>query len=146
MLRFLFSQKVNFILSKFTPSTLQFDHKLIFRPQNQSYIILIRRAYSCSTNLVGCFFSRNFFFSKGILRSCYLYGSYSKGTATAWSDIDLAIVSPDFSQNLFEDQIRLLRLAAQIDDRIEARPFTPDRFNMNEPLVYEILQSGLKVS
>ena len=28
----------------------------------------------------------------------YLFGSYAKGTADEWSDIDLAIVSPDFGK------------------------------------------------
>lgn len=32
------------------------------------------------------------------VEAVYLYGSYVKGTATKWSDIDLVIVSPDFSE------------------------------------------------
>jgi len=80
------------------------------------------------------------------IEAAYLYGSHSRGTASEWSDIDLAIVSPDFSANLFQEQLRLMRLAAQIDDRIEARPFTPEGFNINEPLVYEILKTGIRVA
>ncbi len=80
------------------------------------------------------------------IEAAYLYGSYSKGTATAWSDVDLAIVSPDFSGDLFEEQLRLLHLAAQIDDRIEARPFRPEGFTINEPLVYEILKTGVQIA
>jgi len=75
----------------------------------------------------------------------YLYGSQVKGTATEWSDIDLAIVSPDFSVDLFQEQLNLLRLAAQIDDRIEPRPFRPDDFNTTEPLVSEIKRTGVPV-
>ena len=77
--------------------------------------------------------------------AAYLYGSQVKGKATQWSDIDLAIISPDFSADLFQEQLDLLRLAAQIDDRIEPRPFRPDDFNTSEPLVSEIKRTGLKV-
>ena len=34
--------------------------------------------------------------------TAYLYGSQVKGTATQWSDIDVALVSPDFAANLFQ--------------------------------------------
>lgn len=80
------------------------------------------------------------------ITAAYLYGSQVKGTATEWSDIDLAIVSPDFSADLFQEQLNLLRLAAQIDDRIEPRPFRPDDFNISEPLVSEIKQTGIQVA
>jgi predicted nucleotidyltransferase len=79
------------------------------------------------------------------ITAAYLYGSQVKGTATPWSDIDLAIVSPDFSADLFQEQLNLLHLAAQIDDRIEARPFRPDDFNITEPLVSEIKRTGIRV-
>jgi len=75
----------------------------------------------------------------------YLYGSQIKGTATNWSDIDLAIVSPDFAADLFQERVDLLRLAAQIDDRIEPRLFRPDDFTINDPLVSEIRRTGVRL-
>ena len=80
------------------------------------------------------------------ITAAYIYGSQAKGTATSWSDIDLAVVSPDFSTDLFQEQVRLLRLAARIDSRIEARPFTPDTFTINDPLVSEIQRTGVRVA
>ncbi len=77
--------------------------------------------------------------------TAYLYGSYVKGTATQWSDIDVALVSPDFAANLFQARVALLHLAAQIDDRIEPHPFTPDDFTINHPLVNEIRQTGVRL-
>ncbi len=79
------------------------------------------------------------------VEAVYLYGSYAKGVATEWSDIDLAIVSPDFSDDLFQEQLALMLLAANIDDRIEPRPFTPEDFNINEPLVNEIQRTGISL-
>ena len=77
--------------------------------------------------------------------TAYLYASQVKGTATQWSDIDVALVSPDFAANLFQARVALLHLAAQIDDRIEPHPFTPDGFTINHPLVSEIRQTGVRL-
>ena len=77
--------------------------------------------------------------------SAYLFGSHAKGTSNQWSDIDLAIVSPDFSEDLYEERLILMRLAAEIDDRIEPKPFRPERFSAIEPLVDEIQKHGLKL-
>jgi len=44
--------------------------------------------------------------------NAYLYGSFAKGTFNKWSDIDIAIVSSDFSGDLFEDRLALMRLAS----------------------------------
>ena len=38
-----------------------------------------------------------------------------------------------------------MRLAAQIDERIEPHPFTPQDFNANDPLVSEIQRTGVRV-
>jgi len=75
----------------------------------------------------------------------YVYGSQVKGRAMEWSDIDVAIVSPDFSADSFEERLALMRLASQIDDRIEPWPFTPETFIANDPLVNEIKRTGVRV-
>jgi predicted nucleotidyltransferase len=77
--------------------------------------------------------------------AAYVYGSHASGSAGPWSDIDVAVVSPDFSADLFEEQVALLRLAAAIDDRIEARPFRPSDFGPGHPLVHEILSHGVRI-
>jgi predicted nucleotidyltransferase len=77
--------------------------------------------------------------------SAYLFGSYAKGTSNQWSDIDLAIISSDFSEDLYEERLFLMRLAAEIDDRIEPKPFRPETFIAIEPLVDEIKKNGLKL-
>jgi len=79
------------------------------------------------------------------LDSAYLFGSHAKGASNQWSDIDLAVVSPDFSEDLYEERLALMRLAAEIDDRIEAKPFRPEMFTPNEPLVDEIQKHGIKL-
>ena len=80
------------------------------------------------------------------IAAAFLYGSQVKGTASEWSDIDVAIISPDFSADLLQEQLKLMRLAAQIDDRIEPRPYRPIDFDAGEPLVSEIKRTGIKIA
>ncbi len=77
--------------------------------------------------------------------AAYLYGSRAVGSARPWSDIDVAVVSPDFSDDLFQERIALMEWAAAIDDRIEPQPFTPDRFGPNDPLASEIFHHGVRL-
>ena len=48
----------------------------------------------------------------------YLFGSYAKGTADEWSDIDLAVVSPEFGTGMLADA---RALAAGMNDRSASR-------------------------
>jgi predicted nucleotidyltransferase len=73
----------------------------------------------------------------------YLYGSYAKGTSSKWSDIDIAIISPDFSDDIFAERLSLMQLAISIDDRIEPKPFKTELFDRNDPLVDEIQKNGI---
>jgi predicted nucleotidyltransferase len=80
------------------------------------------------------------------INAAYLYGSQVRGAASVWSDIDVAIISPDFSADLFSEQLALMRIAARIDDRIEPRAFTPDAFTANDPLASAIQRTGIRVA
>ena len=75
----------------------------------------------------------------------YLYGSFARGNPTKWSDIDLALVSPDFTSDRFQEQVNLMRIAVTIDNRIEPRPFRPEDFNETDPLASEILRKGVRI-
>ena len=61
------------------------------------------------------------------ITAAYLYGSEARGQAGPWSDIDVAIISPDFGDDLFAAQLALMKLAAKMDERIEPRAFTPEK-------------------
>jgi len=77
--------------------------------------------------------------------AAYVYGSHARGAASEWSDIDLAVVSPDFTADRFQERVTLMRLAATIDSRIEPHPFRPDEFTSNDPLAYEVQRTGIQV-
>jgi predicted nucleotidyltransferase len=77
--------------------------------------------------------------------SAYLFGSYAKRSSSKFSDIDVAVISSDFSDDRFEEGIKLARIAGQIDNRIEPIPFTPGNFVEDDPLACEIKKDGIPI-
>ena len=76
------------------------------------------------------------------IREAIIFGSFVKGTSKEWSDIDIALVSPDFTGDRFEDRRRIVLLRRKIDSRIEPIPFRPEDFNNGGMLVEEIKRTG----
>jgi predicted nucleotidyltransferase len=76
-----------------------------------------------------------------------LYGSYASGNIHAGSDLDLAIVSPDFGKDRFEEGKMLLRIAWRVDPRIEPVPISSESYENDTwiPLIYEIRQKGIEL-
>ncbi len=76
-----------------------------------------------------------------------LFGSYATGRVHSGSDLDLAIVSPDFGKDRFEEGKMLHRLAWRIDPRIEPIPISSTSYENNTwlPLIYEIRQKGIEI-
>jgi predicted nucleotidyltransferase len=79
------------------------------------------------------------------IQEAYLFGSYARGSAKEWSDIDLAVISQDFSGNRHDDMMRLIQYQVSSDTRIEPIPFHPDDFDGSDPLAAEILSHGIRV-
>lgn len=79
------------------------------------------------------------------IEGIYLFGSYARASQHRWSDIDVAVVSPDFSNDRFEERVQLMRIASKIDDRIEPVPFRPEAFSESDPLAWEIMRHGIRV-
>ena len=80
------------------------------------------------------------------ISEAYIFGSYAKGKADKWSDVDIAVVSPQIGNDRFEERVRLTELAMSVDDRIEPLPFNQDTFNSSDPFVQKIMTEGLAVS
>ena len=75
-----------------------------------------------------------------------IFGSYSKGIPKEYSDIDVAIVSPSFTGDRFEDRRKIVPLRREIDNRIEPMPFRPADFSKGGNLVDEIKKTGRKIA
>ena len=74
----------------------------------------------------------------------YLFGSYAKGEASPDSDIDVLVLSPDFADDVLENQMQLMRARRKIDLRIESHPIKTDL--LQESALFEMVaQSAIKV-
>jgi predicted nucleotidyltransferase len=73
-----------------------------------------------------------------------LYGSWANGKPDEFSDIDLAIFSPDFGKHKLKELQLLSKLSWEIDESIEAIPYSSDKLFTQNPLnfVYEIIKTG----
>lgn len=71
-----------------------------------------------------------------------IFGSHAKGTNKEWSDIDIALVSVDFTGDRFDDRQRIIPLRRKIDSRIEPMPFKPEDFYNGGMLAEEIKKTG----
>lgn len=83
--------------------------------------------------------------SKIEITQAYIFGSAARGRHHEWSDIDLAIVSPDFSGDPFEDGKQLIPFILEVDRSIEVHPFRPEDFSPEDPFVEEILKTGIRI-
>src|SRR3990167_3350421 len=59
-----------------------------------------------------------------------LFGSHAKGIAKSYSDIDLAIISPQFGKDEVEEMMTLSKLSWKVSDRIESIPLTEKDLQM----------------
>ncbi len=74
-----------------------------------------------------------------------LYGSYARGKAEDWSDIDVAIVSPTFAKM---SQVKVIeevsRRTIHCDSRLSPFAYTPSQFDNAPPYLFasEIRRTG----
>jgi predicted nucleotidyltransferase len=80
------------------------------------------------------------------LQQAILFGSYTNGRYTEWSDIDVALVSDDFQGIRFYDREKLSQPTLQIDARIDPLPYQTKDFTEENFFVQEILKSGVKIA
>ena len=78
------------------------------------------------------------------LQKIILFGSYVKGNPREDSDIDVAIVFPDY-ENRLDRQVELMKLTRQIDTRIEPHPFRAKEFDISNPFVNDIVSYGMEL-
>jgi predicted nucleotidyltransferase len=75
-----------------------------------------------------------------------LFGSYAKGKSNPDSDIDVAIISTQFGQDVAEEMMMLRKIALKVDSHIEPVPLRPDDLNDNySTLSQEIRRHGIDI-
>lgn len=80
------------------------------------------------------------------LERVILFGSYAKGNANKWSDIDIALVSKDFQGIGFYDRQKVNPYILKTDTRIEPHPYRTDEFTKDNPFIEKILNEGIEIT
>ena len=76
-----------------------------------------------------------------------LFGSYAKGTEHEDSDIDIAIITDDIKNDIFDEELNLMKLRKGIDYRLEPHIIRiQDYKNAETPFVKEVIDTGIKVA
>ena len=78
------------------------------------------------------------------VEKAYLFGSMYKGNPHAYSDIDLAVWSPDFSNNYFENMEKTAS-CKRLFKRVELHPFRPEEHSGDNPFIAVIENTGKQI-
>ena len=74
-----------------------------------------------------------------------LFGSYAKGTER--EDSDIAVVTDDIENDVFDEEVKLMVLRRGIDYRIEPHIIRiQDYKEKNDPFIPEVIDTGIKVA
>jgi len=79
------------------------------------------------------------------VQKAILFGSYAYGKANEWSDIDIAIVSDDFTGNRFNDRLSLIDILMEAGTDISPLPFRNEDFEDSLFARDEIMKKGISI-
>ena len=79
------------------------------------------------------------------INQAVLFGSYAHGNYKEWSDIDIALVSDIFEGKRFEDRGKIRKINLSVSSDLEVLPYRPDDFTPDDPLVKEIMETGVRI-
>jgi predicted nucleotidyltransferase len=76
-----------------------------------------------------------------------VYGSYASNRQRDDSDLDVAIISPDFGKDRLDEGVMLNKLAWRVDARLHPVPFSTEAFLYDSwvPLIHEIRTNGIEI-
>lgn len=81
------------------------------------------------------------------IEAIILFGSYAKGTEHEDSDIDIAVITDDFNNDIFDEELNLKKLRWEIDLRIEPHLIRIEDYkNVTTPFIQEVIDTGIKVA
>jgi len=79
------------------------------------------------------------------INSAVLFGSLARGEGLPWSDVDLLLISGDFSGMRREDRIRLLLDKWDYMRPLEPICLSPEEISEENPLIWEICRDGIPI-
>lgn len=81
------------------------------------------------------------------IEAIILFGSYAKGTEHKDSDIDIAIITDDFENDIIDEELKLMKLRREIDTRIEPHIIRIEDYKKAAtPFIQEVIDTGIKVA
>ena len=80
------------------------------------------------------------------VRKAVVFGSYARGTADEWSDIDVALVSDDFEGVRYLDRSKIRKFTRECSSLLSPLPFKTEEFSDQDPFVRHILANGYIIS
>ena len=77
-----------------------------------------------------------------------LFGSSVNSEPGEWGDIDLAVISPQFTSDIYDILIFLAKLAYNVDPRLEIHPISSYEFENEswKTIIHEIKTTGLEIA
>jgi predicted nucleotidyltransferase len=78
----------------------------------------------------------------------FLYGSYAKGCPKEYSDIDLAVISPAFGNDIIEEGVMLMLAFQDVSIMIEPKVYSREDYESAEPGTFlhdEIIKKGIQI-
>jgi len=81
------------------------------------------------------------------LQKVILFGSFAKGTQHECSDIDIALISPDYREcDYLNESVKAMDIFEDFDDRVEPHLFSPEEMLSDDDVfVKEIKRTGIVV-
>jgi len=78
------------------------------------------------------------------IKKVILFGSYANGKADEYSDIDIVLVSDQFTDNSYFNWKMLVPVNVKFVD-IEPHPFSSSYFRKGDPFIDEIKKNGIEI-
>ena len=75
----------------------------------------------------------------------WLFGSFARGSQHDDSDVDIAIVLNEGIVKSFDIEVELMLIRKGEETIIEPHAFTNDEFNINTPIVNQIMKTGERI-
>lgn len=82
------------------------------------------------------------------VKCAYLFGSYASGQPKPWSDVDVAVVSPKFGENIIRDSVFLMKALEETGLMVEPHPYSEEEYKEAAPgsfLLEEVIHKGIRL-
>ena len=74
----------------------------------------------------------------------YLFGSYANGNPKPYSDVDIAVVSPEFGKNYVKETVFLMEAFEKTGLVVEPHVFSREEYQLKDPFLFkEVIQKGI---